>query len=135
MAKNKTARSMLCESVGICSLCGLRIPNYIASSDHPLFGTIDHVIPLSRGGKNTADNRKPAHQLCNRMKGNAHPPTGVRIKNMRGNIRALLIRLGEPVTEKHMRQAEKRVQSLYFESRPITIMRWEDDGGSVSIET
>lgn len=130
MAK-RTKRAMLCESVGWCSLCGLRIPNYIASSSHPLFGTIDHVIPLSRGGKDKASNRRPAHNLCNRMKGNSNPPSEERIKNMRGNVKALLKQLGETVTEKSMRLAEKRVHGRHTGAVPITLMRWMDDGGSI----
>ncbi len=125
---------MICESVGICSLCGLRIPNYIASSQHPLFGTVDHVIPLSRGGANTPANRKPAHSLCNQMKGNSNPPTEERIKNMRGNVRALLIRLGETVSEKHMRLAEKRVYGRFTGDIPITLQVWDWEGGWNRIE-
>lgn len=123
---------MICESIGMCSLCGLRIPNYIASSSHPLFGTIDHVIPLSRGGKNTAENRKPAHQLCNRMKGNANPPTEERVKQMRGNVRDILLRLGEPVTENHMLLAEKRgVHGRFTGVPPITLQIWLNEGGAL----
>lgn len=127
-------RAMLCESVGMCSICGLRIPNYIVSSSHPLFGTIDHVIPLSRGGKDKAANRKPAHKMCNKMKGNTLQPTEEQIRNMRGNVRVLLIRLGEPVTEKHMRLAEIRIHGRYTGYVPITILRWADDGGALGSE-
>lgn len=117
----------------MCSLCGLRIPNYIASAYHPLFGTIDHVIPLSRGGRDNAANRKPAHKMCNKMKGNALQPTEEQIRNMRSNVRVLLIRLGEPVTEKHMRLAARLVQGRILPQRHrlhFTLMQWSDDGGA-----
>lgn len=39
-------------------------------SDGPL--TIDHVIPLSRGGKNTIDNIQPLCHKCNSSKGAKH---------------------------------------------------------------
>ena len=39
-----------------------------ARSD-PLAPTIDHVIPLSRGGTDTADNKRAAHAVCNFRKG------------------------------------------------------------------
>lgn len=116
----------------MCSLCGLRIPNYIVSSSHPLFGTIDHVIPLSRGGRDNAANRKPAHNLCNQMKGNANPPSEDRVKQMRGNVKAILIHLGETVSEKHMRLAEKRGingRFMGYGEVPITIQVWDTDGG------
>lgn len=56
------------QSASHCHICGLIIPVEIVSSKHPLYGTIDHVIPLSKGGKDKASNRAPAHNLCNRHK-------------------------------------------------------------------
>lgn len=35
--------------------------------------TIDHIIPLSRGGANEYHNAQPAHSLCNHLKGNLLP--------------------------------------------------------------
>lgn len=52
-----------------CHLCGLPIPLDIVKQTHPLFGTIDHVVPRSLGGLDTADNRKPAHRICNSLRG------------------------------------------------------------------
>lgn len=51
----------------ICYLChkpidkDLRLPNKQAA-------TIDHVIPLSRGGEHVWDNVRPAHAHCNYKK-------------------------------------------------------------------
>lgn len=56
---------------GHCHLCGLAIPDFIVHPEHPLFGTIDHVVPLSIGGANIASNRAPAHRICNQRKGSA----------------------------------------------------------------
>ena len=53
-----------------CCICArkidkrLRCPNYWAA-------TIDHVIPLSKGGTHTWDNVRPAHWKCNMDKGNS----------------------------------------------------------------
>jgi hypothetical protein len=52
----------------ICHLCGFPIPHSVVSPAHPLFGTIDHVIPKSRGGSDCAANRQPAHNCCNGVK-------------------------------------------------------------------
>lgn len=30
--------------------------------------TVDHVIPLSKGGMDTLDNMRPAHETCNQEK-------------------------------------------------------------------
>jgi 5-methylcytosine-specific restriction endonuclease McrA len=32
--------------------------------------TVDHIIPLSKGGQDTLDNMQPAHWICNVKKGN-----------------------------------------------------------------
>lgn len=52
-----------------CHICGIPIPHDLVNSNHPMFGTIDHVVPISKGGKDCAANRKPAHRLCNQWKG------------------------------------------------------------------
>lgn len=51
-----------------CHICGFNIPIDLIDHKHPLFGTIDHIIPRSKGGLNTAENRAPAHKLCNSIK-------------------------------------------------------------------
>lgn len=51
-----------------CHLCGLPIDTNIVSSRHPLVGTIDHLIPRAHGGRDTADNRAPAHRCCNHVR-------------------------------------------------------------------
>lgn len=38
---------------------------------HPDSKTVDHVVPLSRGGQHTMDNVRAAHLRCNSAKGNA----------------------------------------------------------------
>lgn len=53
-----------------CHICGLPIPTWLVCSDHPLFGTIDHIVPKAAGGGDTAENRAPAHACCNQAKGN-----------------------------------------------------------------
>lgn len=42
---------------------------YCAAVLSPRTATIDHVIPLSRGGRNTHSNRVLACAACNRAKG------------------------------------------------------------------
>ncbi|MCK4870784.1 MAG: HNH endonuclease [Gammaproteobacteria bacterium] len=45
-----------------CYLCGLPVSWDTAE--------MDHVVPVSRGGKNTIANLKWAHRICNRVKHN-----------------------------------------------------------------
>ena len=47
----------------ICQLCQEPISNM---SDL----TLDHIIPVSRGGTDKLDNLRLAHELCNRERGN-----------------------------------------------------------------
>jgi 5-methylcytosine-specific restriction endonuclease McrA len=35
----------------------------------PTAPTVDHIIPLARGGSHTWDNVQLAHHLCNSLKG------------------------------------------------------------------
>lgn len=51
-----------------CAICGLPI-NYELKHPNPWSFTIDHIIPISRGGTTDEDNLQPAHFKCNRLKG------------------------------------------------------------------
>jgi 5-methylcytosine-specific restriction endonuclease McrA len=55
-----------------CGLCGSPIPP-LASWPDPLFGTVDHVVPLSRGGTHTWSNVQAAHLRCNMSKNDQMP--------------------------------------------------------------
>lgn len=52
----------------VCHLCGQKIPKAAVWPD-PLFGSVDHVIPLAKGGKHSYANCKAAHLRCNCSKG------------------------------------------------------------------
>lgn len=51
-----------------CHLCGQWV------SVHDM--TLDHVVPLARGGSHTYDNIKLAHAVCNSKKGASHACAG-----------------------------------------------------------
>jgi hypothetical protein len=51
-----------------CHLCAEPIPPEAAWPD-PLSASMDHVIPLAKGGSHTYDNVKSAHLTCNIRKG------------------------------------------------------------------
>lgn len=55
-----------------CHLCGEPI-NYQADHLDPHSFTIDHIIPIAKGGADTLDNCAPAHRKCNRDKGDGGP--------------------------------------------------------------
>jgi 5-methylcytosine-specific restriction endonuclease McrA len=56
----------------VCHLCGQLISRYAGPEDW-MRVTLDHVIPLSRGGTHTYDNVRPAHWRCNMDKGDSLP--------------------------------------------------------------
>lgn len=56
-----------------CHLCGNEIDYDAASHLEPLSFTIDHIIPLAKGGTDTIDNLAAAHRKCNRDKGDGGP--------------------------------------------------------------
>jgi len=57
-----------------CKLCGLpcqrdaQVPDYMAP-------TLDHIVPLSRGGKHDESNAQCAHFICNSRKRDSVPVT------------------------------------------------------------
>jgi len=55
-----------------CGICGqMTNPNTVVP--HPDAPTIDHIIPLARGGEHTPDNMQCAHFRCNCMKSDSVP--------------------------------------------------------------
>ena len=51
-----------------CRLCGTRIDDTL-SSPHPMPLTLEHLTPISRGGRHDIDNIDFAHRACNTKKG------------------------------------------------------------------
>jgi 5-methylcytosine-specific restriction endonuclease McrA len=55
----------------ICYLCGRTILHGVYPPRHPQAPSVDHVVPLDRGGAELdLDNGRPAHYGCNSAKGN-----------------------------------------------------------------
>jgi hypothetical protein len=53
----------------ICGLCGLGIDSQLSWPD-PWSATLDHIVPLTRGGAHRLSNVQAAHARCNISKGN-----------------------------------------------------------------
>lgn len=60
-----------------CGLCGEPVDMTLAVPDRHA-PTLDHIIPLSRGGEHTPDNVQLAHFICNSGKGNGITGTAAR---------------------------------------------------------
>lgn len=56
---------------GICQLCGKPVDRSDKANGHikRLYPTVDHIIPLSKGGAHTWANVQLAHMVCNSRKG------------------------------------------------------------------
>ena len=54
-------KSEIIATTQICPICGLPLDES---------ATIDHIVPLSRGGTNKRTNLRPVHEACNKLKGN-----------------------------------------------------------------
>lgn len=51
----------------ICQICGLVVDDTAIENGHikRMYPTVDHIIPLSKGGSHTWDNVRLAHMSCN----------------------------------------------------------------------
>lgn len=61
--RRKQIRKRLLKIYSNCWLCG----NYFPERKEI---TLDHIVPLSKGGKDSAVNIMLAHQFCNQRRGN-----------------------------------------------------------------
>lgn len=125
-----------------CHICGLYIPDCIVSPDHPLFGTIDHVVPRSTGGKDIRRNRKPAHRWCNARKGSSTEPFAVEyVCNLQGFILTHLRKVRKQyATDRKLSEARARIglriptkeeRRIHSDAGSWHIHVWEQEGGAV----
>lgn len=57
---------------GLCWICAEPMIEHLR--DHPLSATIDHLVPLGNGGRNSPRNKLLAHKDCNSERGCAPNP-------------------------------------------------------------
>ena len=62
------ARQQILKTQTICGICGKPV-DFSLKYPHPLSATVDHIIPVSKGGHPTdISNLQLAHRCCNREK-------------------------------------------------------------------
>lgn len=70
----RRARALFAKLGAPCFECGQGIdyqqPAYIDGIWNPEAFEADHIVPLSKGGRDAVENMRAAHGRCNRAKGN-----------------------------------------------------------------
>ena len=60
-------RRRIIYSQSVCGICGLPVDKSLRYPDQ-MSATVDHIIPVSKGGTNELANLQLAHRHCNRQK-------------------------------------------------------------------
>ena len=61
-------RQLVLKTQDICGICGMPV-DFSYKAPHPLSATVDHIIPVSKGGHpSDLSNLQLAHRWCNRWK-------------------------------------------------------------------
>ena len=64
----EAARQKILKTQTICGICGKPV-DFSFRNPHPLAPTVDHIIPVSKGGHpSDISNLQLAHRCCNRAK-------------------------------------------------------------------
>lgn len=77
-----TVESLYKRDGGICYLCGgkCNLEDYTTRNGSIICGdwypSVDHVIPLAKGGEHSWANVRLAHRICNSLKSDTFPPEG-----------------------------------------------------------
>lgn len=66
--RRKKLKRVLERDGRVCWLCGNRIDKK-APAGSPGALSVDHVVPLNRGGSNAVENLRVAHRSCNTRRG------------------------------------------------------------------
>lgn len=129
------SKQTVCDNTRWCSICGLRIPDSIVSPEHPLFGTVDHVIPKAKGGLNVLANRRAAHRMCNWHKGVKTVLDYSFVCWLQSKAEIQLRKIGAKTGPVQVRNARARIglrKPAPPPQEPRHVMRWEDEGGAVA---
>lgn len=136
MPKRRRSKSIV-GNPAWCSICGLRIPDNTVDPHDDLYGTIDHRVPLSRGGEDDSYNRVPAHRKCNSFKRDRIGVLPGEILQLQIAVARTLNTRGIPTGPVQVWEAKRRINLVppigaRLRGAPYMIAVWEDDGGTVA---
>lgn len=60
-------RAFIIKSQNVCGICGRPVDKEL-KAPHPLSATVDHIIPIAKGGQSNLENLQLSHWICNRIK-------------------------------------------------------------------
>lgn len=85
IGENRTAfeknRKIIFATQNTCGICGQPV-DFSYKAPHPLSPTVDHIIPISKGGHpSDISNLQLAHRWCNRWKSDKTQDIKMHIKN------------------------------------------------------
>lgn len=65
-------KKIILATQSVCAICGQPVDKSLRYP-HPMSPTVDHIIPVARGGSDSIENLQLAHRKCNRMKSDKMP--------------------------------------------------------------
>lgn len=71
---------------GRCAYCGVKISIFRTDGAHLLYATVDHIVPLSKGGPDRVENTLGACRRCNVAKGSLDPEVFLVSPEFRGSV-------------------------------------------------
>ena len=86
-AQFNSNRKKILASQDVCGICGKPVDKSL-KYPHPLSATVDHIIPLEKGGHpSDINNLQLAHFTCNRQKSDKlyEPPAQVKTREVISN--------------------------------------------------
>jgi 5-methylcytosine-specific restriction endonuclease McrA len=95
----------------LCKVCGKSTPLSLAGQEHPDSPTLDHIIPLSKGGTHQTHNCQCACKACNQMSKNNRLGADEK-KAWAENVKKRADELGKLITPAERRAAKRKAEWL-----------------------
>ncbi len=68
--RGRQITKLMARDGSLCQLCKTCLNRHIKDESDDDYITLDHIIPISKGGTDIFSNMRLTHQRCNRRRGN-----------------------------------------------------------------